>query len=403
VKVLFIPWSVPPHYYPMVPLAWATRLAGHEVQVAGLPTVVGAIERSGMTALPVGESYDPMAAAEKNLPEAIALFTKRAFAAELPPEERTALADRIDELMGEPYVRSAEAMAEDLVPFARAWRPDLVISDPLVLAAPVVAQALGVPLVHHMDGTVVTKEFGFPGRRLYHGPWAKDLARLAERFGVNVGEGRAVRNVDPCPDVLQTPGVPDRLPIRYVPYNGSGLAPKWLAERTERPRVCVTRGLTTSQLLESAKTLIPEIFKSLAELDAEFVVTVKRGDGGILEDIPGKVHMVEEVPLSLLLPTCDVIVHQGGTGTMLTAATLGVPQVMMPKIPGQVACAENLVATGAGFSFHLDSVEPDELRDAVATAISDAGVRDAARALQEKVITQQSPPAEVVGMLERLA
>lgn len=401
-RILFIPWSVPPHYYPMVPLIWAARVAGHEVQVAGLPTVVGAIERSGMTALPVGESYDPVAAAEKNLPEAISLFTKRAFSAELSPEERTALADRIDELMGEPYVRSAEAMAEDLVPFARAWRPDLVVSDPLVLASPVVAKVLGIPLVHHMDGTVVTKEFGFPGKRLYHGPWAGDLARLAERFGVTVGEGRAVCNVDPCPDVLQAPGVPDRVPIRYIPYNGSGVAPKWLAQRSDRPRVCVTRGLTTSQLLESARTLIPQIFESLAELDAEFVVTVKKGDGGILEDVPGKVHMVEEMPLSVLLPTCDVIVHQGGTGTMLTAAALGIPQVMMPKIPGQVACAENLAATGAGFAMHLDSVEPDELRDAVAKALSDDSVRDAARSLQEKVLAQPAPPAEVVGTLERL-
>ncbi|WUI00912.1 DUF1205 domain-containing protein [Spirillospora sp. NBC_00431] len=401
-KILFLPWAIPPHYYPMVPLIWASRLAGHEVRVAGQKSVAGAIAASGMAAITVGESYDPIKVWDERAPIAAAHFQRKEGGAEPTPEERARLADRIDELMGEPYIRSAEAMSEDLVPFARTWRPDLVVSDPLVMAAPVVAQAIGVPLVHHMDGTLVTPEFGFPGRRLYEGRWAGELSEVYKRYGLEMDGGEAVRKIDPCPDVLQIDGIPNRVPIRYEPYNGSAVAPDWLREPTTRPRVCVTRGITTSQALGTVGDLVPQIIANLADLDVEVVVTVKKADAGLVEATPGKVRVAEELPLNVLLPSCDAIIHQGGTGTMLTAARYGVPQITITKIPGQVANGAALARTGAGLHLHLDSVEQADIKSAAAEALSDGPLRESARRLAERVLAQPSPPAEVAADLESL-
>lgn len=400
-RILFLPWANASHYFPMAPLAWAARLAGHEVQIAGLRTVHDVVVQSGMTPLVVGERYDPVAEWDARAPEAVRLFTPPADGKPPTPQQRAELADKVDRLMGEPYIRTAEAMAEDLVPFVRSWRPDLVISDPLVVCAPTVAKVAGVPLVYSMDGTVVTPEFGFPGQRLYKGPFAPELVALAEKYGVAADEGRAVLNIDPCPDVLQAPGIPDRVPVRYVPYNGSGTVPAWLTEPPARPRVCVTRGFTTSQVLDSAQVILPQVFASLAELDVEVVATVRGGDES-LQDAAGDVRVVTEMPLNILLPTCDLIIHQGGTGTMLTAALLGVPQITVTKIPGQVANGRQLANTGAGFCLHLDSFDPGELKATVEKALGEGPVRESAQALREQLLAQPSPAAEVIKVIEGL-
>nr|WP_238937357.1 peptidase S8 [Streptomyces clavuligerus] len=54
-RVLFTVWPNPSHLYPVVPLAWALRSAGHEVCVAAHPEVADAIAAVGLTAVPLGD------------------------------------------------------------------------------------------------------------------------------------------------------------------------------------------------------------------------------------------------------------------------------------------------------------------------------------------------------------
>src|SRR2546423_3297064 len=46
----------------------------------------------------------------------------------------------------------ADAMVDDLVAFAQAWRPDVIVYDPLTYAAPIAAAVVGVPAVRHLFG-----------------------------------------------------------------------------------------------------------------------------------------------------------------------------------------------------------------------------------------------------------
>jgi len=57
-KVLFTTWAWPSHFFPLVPLAWALRAAGHEVRVASGPELAGTIRASGLPAVSVGTPVD---------------------------------------------------------------------------------------------------------------------------------------------------------------------------------------------------------------------------------------------------------------------------------------------------------------------------------------------------------
>jgi UDP:flavonoid glycosyltransferase YjiC (YdhE family) len=230
--------------------------------------------------------------------------------------------------------------------------------------------------------------------------WPDDLCRLFARYDTPVRAEYAAHIVDPCPQRLQYPGIPNRVPVQFVPYNGPGDAPAWLHQRPERTRVCVTWGTTTTQLAGSGGFLVPEILAGLAGLpDVEAVVAVSAADRELLPESSPQVRIVEGLPLHLLLPTCDAIIHQGGTGTMLTAASIGLPQMMIAAMPDQVSTATKVAAIGAGVSLEPDDVNTETVAAGAVTVLSDDAMRKSARLLQQEILAQPTP-AEVVRTLE---
>ncbi|QTD96710.1 nucleotide disphospho-sugar-binding domain-containing protein [Streptomyces cyanogenus] len=401
-KVLFVPWSQPTFYYQMVPLAWALRAAGAEVRVAGQPQLADAVKRSGLTITQVGAGYDYLPAFQR-IADEIARHNREHPDRKADLERKAAptpeMRRRVLERKFAPFVETATAMAGELVELAGAWRPDLVVSNPFVLAAPLAAHASGARLVHHLTGPAVERQMGFfPGSGAAPELWTQSLLRLFEGYGVPVRPEYASATVDPCPQSLQYPGTPDRLPVRFVPYNGPGDAPLWLSRPAGRPRVCVTWGTTTTQLGGEDSFLVPDILAALSGLDTEVVLAVKGSDRELLGEVPANVRVVEDLPLHLLLPSCDAIVHQGGTGTMLTAASFGVPQVLIAGMLDQVATATRLASSGAGLHLDAAGFSPAALTAAVGAALADGTVRKAADALRQEIADQPSP-ADVAGQL----
>ncbi|MFC4116902.1 nucleotide disphospho-sugar-binding domain-containing protein [Nonomuraea zeae] len=393
-RVLFIPLAWPSHYMPMATQAWAMRAAGHDVRVAGQPGVVDAILRSGMTAVPVGGGYDLLAGlaeVQRRLSQPASMGAAR----QLAPEE---LAKILSARMT-PHVKAAEAMADDLAAFTRSWRPDLVIADPTALVAPLVTEPEGIPLVRHLFGPDVSRHIGFPGAGLPPERWPGELVELYKRFGVLPRADYAVHTVDPCPARLQVP-VPARLPVRCVPYNGPGVLPGWLHDPPGRPRVCVSWSTTTAVpgLQSPDRSKVADMLRVLAGLDVEAVVTVRDG-AAFAREHGDAVRAVENLPLNLLLPTCDAIVHHGGAGTMLTAAYHGVPQVIVAPVPDQSFNADLLADTGAGVSLKAESADAGDIESGVAKVLFDDRTRDAAALLRQEMLAQPSP-AQVVTTLE---
>lgn len=187
-RVLFTVWPNPSHLYPVVPLAWALRSAGHEVCVAAHPEVADAIAAVGLTAVPLG---DPAL-----MP--VPLGPGRAYTAEraqvarvteelaLGPEDRE-LWDTFSQFMFpaiwdfHPYGAAPDEPSpamDALVAFAREWRPDLVLWDPCFPGAAVAARACGAAQARF----ITAPDW-----------WGWSVDRLAERAAAATG---------PCEDPL---------------------------------------------------------------------------------------------------------------------------------------------------------------------------------------------------------
>lgn len=398
-RVLFISATTPSHYFKLVPTAWACRVAGHEVRVAGQPPVISEIKRSGLTAIPAGHAYDPLDDVMRTLRASAHDFLT---AAALSPEERR----RQAELRLLPHVKAAQAVAGDLIPSARQWRPDLVVADTAAFAGPLVAMSVGVPLVGHLRGPDISRWRAHlrPDRAAAQPqPGLPDLLRqLYQQYGLEPGGDFGTCTIDPCPDSLQVPGVPDRLPMRCVPYNGVGEIQPWLFEPPARPRVAVSWGTLVRTVYGDQAYLVPKVVSALAGLDVETVVLAYGGDRAALGPVPAGVRVVDGVPMNAILPTCAAVIHHGGAGNMLTAAYYGVPQVLIAGFMDQPFNAARLAATGAGIQLRWEDVDVSDIKAAAAAVLFDSGPRAAARRLRAEILAQPTP-AQVVGQLEQLA
>ncbi|MBZ6135656.1 MULTISPECIES: nucleotide disphospho-sugar-binding domain-containing protein [Streptomyces] len=415
-RILFTPVAATttPLFH-MVPLAWAFRAAGHDVRVAAQPELSRAIVEVGLPAVEVGHGYEIMdgvlrSRGGQRVIEAPAdQWTDSGLAgtAEEPPADYDDKhADLRDAAMA-PLVEAAGRMAPGLLRFTEYWRPDLLVTDSMVFAAPLVSALRGVPLVRQTWGPDVMRMVSQPlqGRAAdgdVRAEWPTGLPGLYDHYGVEVRNDYPVRTVDPWPTSLQFPDLSGRLPMRFVPYNGAAVAPDWVLDRPGRPRVCVTWGTSTSALAGDEAFVLPRVVEGLAGLDVEVVLAVGPDDRRKLGTLPGGVRVAENVPLHLFMETCDAIVHQGGTSTLLTAARHGLPQVMMPQTADNPFNAANFAGSGAGVTLDAAGADAGEIGAAVTRVLTEPAWRVAAEKLREEM-AEMPPPSAVVRSLEELA
>ncbi|MBZ6142412.1 MULTISPECIES: nucleotide disphospho-sugar-binding domain-containing protein [Streptomyces] len=415
-RILFTPVAATttPLFH-MVPLAWAFRAAGHDVRVAAQPELSRAIVEVGLPAVEVGHGYEIMdgvlrSRGGQRVIEAPAdqwTDSGLAGAAEEPPADYDDKhADLRDAAMA-PLVEAAGRMAPGLLRFTEYWRPDLLVTDSMVFAAPLVSALRGVPLVRQTWGPDVMRMVSQPlqGRAAdgdVRAEWPTGLPGLYDHYGVEVRNDYPVRTVDPWPTSLQFPDLSGRLPMRFVPYNGAAVAPDWVLDRPGRPRVCVTWGTSTSALAGDEAFVLPRVVEGLAGLDVEVVLAVGPDDRRKLGTLPGGVRVAENVPLHLFMETCDAIVHQGGTSTLLTAARHGLPQVMMPQTADNPFNAANFAGSGAGVTLDAAGADAGEIGAAVTRVLTEPAWRVAAEKLREEM-AEMPPPSAVVRSLEELA
>src|SRR4051812_8213158 len=125
-RVLFTINPAPGHLYALTPLAWALHLRGHEVIVAAPSSMGQQIRRAGLSHAVVGGDAS--------------------FFELWPAGVRLGGNDTLDLSV---FVAIAERTGPDVVALARAWRPDLIVTEPVEYAAPQAATLLGIPWVLH--------------------------------------------------------------------------------------------------------------------------------------------------------------------------------------------------------------------------------------------------------------
>ncbi|MFI2607777.1 activator-dependent family glycosyltransferase [Kitasatospora sp. NPDC018619] len=425
-RVLFQPFAAATHVAAQVPLAWALRAAGHEVRVAVQPDAAEAVARAGLTAVPVGE---PLHVAARMNPDQAGLPAELrgdAWLRALDPGEIRPAGLSADHLHGifaawTPLVHRntvPDRMIDDLVAFARDWRPDLVVWDTMTFAGPVAARVCGAAharLMFGLDlvGLLRERYLAVLGRRpaeLRDDPLEEWLGQVLERYGMT-GPGRGFDEelvvgqwtIDPVPTSLALPLRTPRLPVRYVPYNGPAAVPGWLDEPPRRRRVCLTLGVSFREVVGGDQASVGDLLAAVADLDVEVVATLDSAQLAAIGPLPPNVRAVDFVPLNELLPSCSAVIHHGGAGTFLTALAHGVPQVV---VPARMWCntprAERARAAGVALTCPPERLTPGRLR-AMVTRVLEAPsfARAAARVRAELLGTPA--PRELVPVLERLA
>jgi UDP:flavonoid glycosyltransferase YjiC (YdhE family) len=389
-RVLFTTWAWPSHYFPMVPLAWTLRAAGHEVLMASQPDLLPTMRASGLPCIRIGRDLDVVALYRTGT-ERVTLAGRET----VKPSRRSRLSL---------YVELALAMVDDLLALARSWQPDLIVYDPLTYAGPLVARSIGVPAARNLFGPDLTSFTRIGGE-------VPGWTALLERCGLDESDDLdllGAATIDPCPPGLQYPDTiapTARIHTRYIAYNGLSQVPTTLPERSRRERICLTWGTSIHRLLGRRAFLPGHILRTCtrvaAERDAELVLAITANQRRLIPDPPPGVRIVESMPLNALLPTCDALIHQGGAGTMLTALHHALPQLVLPQIFDEAANANQLTATGAALTHPAQGLTPADLTAAANNLLDNPAHRSAARRLQQEMHNQPAP-ADTLARLTRL-
>jgi UDP:flavonoid glycosyltransferase YjiC (YdhE family) len=271
------------------------------------------------------------------------------------------------------------------------------VADPMSVGGFVAALRTGVPAVRHLFGVDI---LGSPdGERLWE--ILPGFAEHFAEFGVVLSGDPAALTLDPCPPSMQRPPLPTRRQIRFIPYNGPGTVPAWLLDPPAGPRAVVTWGASSVWAAGESTFLVPRVWEALRAEGLDPVVTLGTGQDRFLPDgVADGGRLLENFPVHLLLAHAELLVHHGGSATILTGALHGVPQLCLPHLPEQVTDSEAYAATGAGRCLPAAGATVEAIRTAVrALRTEHAGA--AARLRAE--MRAQTPLADVVRLLEALA
>jgi UDP:flavonoid glycosyltransferase YjiC (YdhE family) len=312
-RILFTTNPLYGHLYPMLPLMNAAQQAEHEVVVATGADFAPELQRHGFRVWSVGPPAQQM-----RIQSGIADQDRRTD----PFEQMVEAGMR---LFGRPGI----ARAQDLIPLAADWQPDVVVHELTEAAGWQAAAVSGALDVMHGFGT--------------HIPYLIDAMQIV-LSEVRSELGREDRSlelievpyIDPCPPLLQPPGgTPFRnvLPLRPemgVVHPGEEL-PEAMRNLPYKKTIYLTLGTAFN-----VPQLLAEAIEAVRDLRQNVIVTTGPGvDSASFEPLPAHVAIAPFVPQALIMNHCVAVVSHTGSGTMLGA----------PRVCRRSVCRWELVSS----------------------------------------------------------
>jgi UDP:flavonoid glycosyltransferase YjiC (YdhE family) len=381
VRLIFTSLGTYGHAYPLLPLAIAARDAGHAVTFATGEDFLPNVSKAGLDAVPAGQGLHAAFVA--------AFAGETRGRGEIPPDE---LAPVIATVFGDMMPRRFVA---DLGALFERVRPDLVIYEAGNPGGALAAKLAGIPSVGHGFGRFARSELG---DEIHRG-----VLGYAAELGVRGAELASFGDlfIDICPESAQSPEFvagARRVPLRPIGWNEPAELPPGVAGRdSARPLVYLTLGtaMGTVPVLRAA-------IAGLATLDVD--VLVAAGPSVPVEalgEMPLNVRLEAWVPQADLLPHVSLVVHHGGSGTMLGAFGAGLPQLLLPQGADQFTNADAVLELGVGDRLLEAEVTPDAVAERTRRLLADASVRAAAARLADEVAAMP-PPSELAARLPGL-
>jgi hypothetical protein len=376
--------------------AQALQALGHDVWWVSEARIGGLVERAGV----------PFAAVEASgwLWPPPPLPTMAQFVNENMVTLRFRRA--LDTWLSETLVAQGTEALHELA--SHAGPPGVIVTDPFLASAALVAERIGVPLVvgGWASGPPVDEDqMRYIQRELGHEATER-IERLCKQFdvsGVNFSGG-------PAPSI-QSP----RLHISYFNaywHQGETVLPQtvfvggtvtpptddppdWLTDiPNDQPLGLVTLGSTFTGDLSffargaqaiAAADMIPLVVLGYAPLAPEQKERLKAA-------LPGGSRLINWIDYDHVFPRLDVIVHHGGMGTTHAAVVHGIPQIIVPHAADQRGQARRARQAKVGLELTQRDVHQGQLVPAVKAITTTDWVRESAAQLARDFADLGGPP-----------
>lgn len=373
------------HLVPLLPIARALLARGHDITFSGQRSMLPIVEAAGYVGL---DSGGPTLAATE-------------FRGPLRPVDRR----REENVIRDVFAGAvASERAARLIAVARAWSADVIVRDEVDFGAVVAAEVIGIPHA----GVIVLAAGGLIRSDLV----AQRLDALRALHGLEPDPGLLALHqhltLAPVPPSFRSPTDPLPATARHLrpavldeapaETDGERALVEWLA-RDPRPTVYFTLGTVFPQ---EAGDLFTRVLAGLSKLDAKIVTTVGGDvDPAELGKQPANVRVELFVPQQLLLPHCDLVVSQGGSGTVIGALAFGVPLLILPMGADQPLNADRAAALGVATVLDPVTSSSARIQRTAGHMLTAAQHRRAAQRVAQEIAAL--PPAyEIVPMVEGL-
>jgi MGT family glycosyltransferase len=201
----------------------------------------------------------------------------------------------------------------------------------------------------------------------------------------------------PAPPILRDPRYP--LPGETFWCRPDGVAPE-ASGGGARPTVYFTLGT-----FDAHRELFDRILTGARDLPVNLVVTVSRRlDPASFGPQPGHIRIESFIPQEQILPSCDLVIAHGGSGTLIGSLAHGLPSLLMPLGADQPHNCRRCVELGTARELDPMTFTAQEAADAIMDmTIGSAGAayRAAARRVRADIIALPGPE-QAVALLERL-
>jgi UDP:flavonoid glycosyltransferase YjiC (YdhE family) len=368
VRILFSCPAAEGHFRPMLPLAHALERLGHEVAFATAASWEPRVAAEGFRAYPAGIAEAEVAVRmQAHLPAIM----------NTPVNQR-----RIPGFSRRFGLVHAPAKITELLEIGRSWQPEAIVHDSGDLAAPLAATALGLPSVNHSFGAMVPlAAIEEAGREV--APLWRSLGLAPDRFA---GLFRGAY-VDICPPALAWEDPPAAV-IKVRPCDPEPPDPPEWFEELGRPLIYVTMGTAFNE-----PALYRPLLDGLAQLDGEvaaLVTTGRTSDPAGFGPLPDRVRIEQYVPQARVLPSCDVVVSHGGSGTTLGALAHGLPLLLAPQGADQFDNAIRCREAGAAIVITPEEMTPARVSEGVIRLIDDPELRRGAERVAAEIAAMPS-------------
>jgi MGT family glycosyltransferase len=177
--------------------------------------------------------------------------------------------------------------------------------------------------------------------------------------------------------------------------------PAWAGDLDgARKVVLVTQGTVSNH---DFRELVVPALAALAD-EPDLLVVVSAG-GRPIDAIPGpipaNVRLASYLPLEWLLPKVDVLVTNGGYGTVNQALSFGIPIVTAGQTEDKAGVGARIAWSGVGIDLKVNQPTPAAVREAVRSVLDESHYRARASSLARE-FARTDTRARILQVVERL-